>query len=81
MLATLDLHGLELRGRIVYPCTDLSWGKHLLYAVDREIPTRTNIRLLNFRIVLFSLPQHTGSVASFVLFDDFRRHRVPTKIY
>ena len=73
MLATLDLHGLELRGRIVYPCTDLSWGKHLLYAVDREIP--------NFRIVLFSLPQHTGSVASFVLFDDFRRHRVPTKIY
>ena len=81
MLATLDLHGLELRGRIVYPCTDLSWGKHLLYAVDREIFARTNIRLLNFRIVLFSSPQHTGSAASFVLFDNFRRCRVPTKIY
>ena len=43
----------------------------MLYAVDREIFARTNIRLLNFRVVLFSSPQHTGSVASFVLFDNF----------
>ena len=51
----------------------------MLYAVDREIFARTNIRLLNFHIVLFSSPQHTGSVASFVLFDNFRRRRVPAK--
>ena len=37
--------------------------------VDREIFARESIRLLNFHVVLFSLPQHTGSVASFSLFD------------
>ena len=55
-------------------------------SVDQEIFARTNIHLLNFRVVLFSSPRHTGSVtvASF-LFDVenypyFRRRRVPTKI-
>ena len=40
-----------------------------LHTVDWEIFARKNIRLLNFRVVLFSSPQHTGSVASFLLFD------------
>ena len=42
-----------------------------LYActVDREIFARKNICLLNFHVVLFSLPRHTGSVASFLLLD------------
>ena len=59
-----------------------------MHTIDREIFARKNIRLLNFRVVLFSPPRHTGSVASFLLFDvenirvfNFRRHRVPTKIY
>ena len=49
--------------------------------VDREIFTRKNIRVLNFRVVLFLSPRHTGSVASFLLFDvdNFRRRRVLTK--
>ena len=34
--------------------------------VDREIFARKNSRLLNFRVVLFSSPQLTGSVASFL---------------
>ena len=56
------------------------------HTVHREIFALTNIRLLNFRVVLFSSPRHTGSVASF-LFDvenirvfNFRCRRVPTKI-
>ena len=38
-------------------------------AVDWEIFARKNICLLNFRVVLFSSPWHTGSVASFLLFE------------
>ena len=41
----------------------------MINTVDREIFARKNIRLLNFRVVLFSSPRHTGSVASFLLFD------------
>ena len=41
----------------------------VLNSVDREIFTCKNIRLLNFRVVLFSSPRHTGSVASFLLSD------------
>ena len=38
--------------------------------VDREVFARKkDICLLNFRVVLFSSPRHTGSVASFLLFD------------
>ena len=37
--------------------------------IDREIFTCKNIHPLNFRVVLFSSPRHTGSVASFLLFD------------
>ena len=40
-----------------------------LSTVDREIFAHKNIRLLNFWVVLFSLPRHTGSVASFLLFN------------
>ena len=40
-----------------------------VYTVDREIFARKNIRLLNIRVVLFSSPRHTGSVASFLIFD------------
>ena len=57
------------------------------YTVGREIFARKNIRLLNFHVVLFLSPWHTGSVALFFLFDvekyscfNYRRHRVPTKI-
>ena len=34
------------------------------HTADRKIFARKNIHLLNFRVVLFSLPRHTGSVAS-----------------
>ena len=37
--------------------------------VDWEIFTRKNIHLVNIHIVLFSSPQHTGSVALFLIFD------------
>ena len=37
--------------------------------VDREIFAHKNIRPLDFRVVLFSSPRHTGSVASFLLFN------------
>ena len=40
-----------------------------LGTIDREIFARKNIRLLNFHVALFSSPRHTGSVASFLLFD------------
>ena len=40
----------------------------MINAIDQEIFARKNIRLLNFH-VLFSSPRHTGSVASFLLFD------------
>ena len=40
-----------------------------LTTVDREIFACTNIRLLKFHVVLFSSPRHTGSAASFLLFD------------
>ena len=49
---------------LVYTCVPQT-----LYTVDREIFARKNICLLNFRVVLFSSPRHTGSVASFLLFD------------
>ena len=39
------------------------------HTVDWEIFTRKNIRLLNFRFVLFSSLRHTGSVALFLLFN------------
>ena len=41
----------------------------LFHTVDRKISLVKNILLLNFRIVLFSSPRHTGSVALFLLFD------------
>ena len=67
-----------------------TWNPCLLcidhYTVDREIFPRKSILPLNFRVVLFSSSRHTGSVASFLLFDvenyfNFRRRRVPMKIF
>ena len=43
--------------------------RHLQSTVDWEIFARKNIRLLNFHVVLFSSPWHTGSVTSFLIFD------------
>ena len=40
-----------------------------MVTVDREIFARKNNCLLNFRVVLFLSPRHTGSVPSFLLFD------------
>ena len=40
----------------------------MVITVDREVFAGKNIRLLNFRVILFPSPRHTGSVASF-LFD------------
>ena len=66
--------------------TGVSIRFYILCTIDWEIFAHKNICLLNFRIVLFSSPRHTGSVASFLLFDvekhfNFHRRRVLTKNY
>ena len=48
-------------------CLSKYW--EVLTCMYRRSGNCQNIRLLNFRVVLFSLPLHTGSVASFLLFD------------
>ena len=64
----------EMRGPMVDPQllslrTNTSYGANEKCTVDREVFAHKNIYLLNFRIVLFSSLWHTGSVASFLLFD------------
>ena len=84
-----NFFGVSLLSHILPPslmiCMNVNCTCKIVNTVDREIFARENIGLLNFRIVLFSMPQHTGSVASFLLFDvekySFHHHWVPTKIY